>query len=90
LRPTTLETQGFRASVDPDRWADRFPEVAPPLQQERPKGADMSDRQKRISGFAFVAGFLAGLVLSGVGTGARAATAGAPFAVAASVANSSP
>lgn len=32
----------------------------------------MSNRQRRISGLAFVAGVLAGLVLIGVGDGARA------------------
>jgi hypothetical protein len=50
----------------------------------------MSDRQKRISGVAFVAGILAGLVLSGVGYGARAAAAGARTENAASVAKRSP
>jgi len=46
----------------------------------------MSDRQRRISGFAFVVGLLAGLVLSGAGHGARAAAAGAAPGSAASVA----
>jgi hypothetical protein len=46
----------------------------------------MSDRQRRISGLAFVAGVLAGLVLSSAGRGAHAATAGASREAAASVA----
>lgn len=50
----------------------------------------MSDRQRRISGLAFVAGVLAGLVLIGVGSGASAAAAGTPFEIAASVAKHSP
>jgi hypothetical protein len=53
----------------------------------------MTDRQRRISGLAFVAGLLAGLVLIGVGYGARAAAAppaaGAPADIAASVAQRS-
>lgn len=49
----------------------------------------MSDRQRRISGLAFVAGVLAGLVLIGVGYGARATAAGVPLGNAASVATHS-
>jgi len=49
----------------------------------------MSDRQRRISGLAFMAGVLAGLLLIGVGYGARASTGG-PNGSAASIAQSSP
>ena len=49
----------------------------------------MSDRQRRISGLAFVAGLLAGLTLIGVGYGARPANAKSPAAFAASVAKRS-
>jgi hypothetical protein len=42
----------------------------------------MSDRQRRVSGFAFVVGILTGLLLIGAGAGARAAIGASPPEVA--------
>jgi hypothetical protein len=49
----------------------------------------MTDKQRRISGLAFVAGLLAGLVMIGVGYGAHAAGTGGPADLAPSVAKRS-